>query len=100
MVMNDITTNSKLADNLLREYFEKVKGHDYSHMMSDDMRYWEAGIKSEKRIMEIIKLLTLEHGVSRQDLMNQTLTEVPQQYNDVNDEGDDLTHRVIKCWFN
>lgn len=81
------------------EFIKCIKNHDYSYMMSDDNRVWNSGINSEKQIMFLIKSLINDDFMKPKDLLSISLNEIPQQYNDRNDEGDDLTHRVIKGWF-
>jgi hypothetical protein len=81
------------------EFMSEVKTHDYSYMMSDDHSVYMNGNSREKQIKEKLHALI---GICRydgQDLLDEVLTQVKQQYNDKNDNGDDLTHRVIKGWF-
>jgi len=80
------------------EYFDCVKKHDYSYMMSDSHQVWERGRAEEKHIESLLQKL-IDGGLKPTYLKHKTLTEVPQQFNDVNDEGNDLTHRVIRGWF-
>ena len=81
------------------EFIKCIKNHDYSYMMSDDSRVWSNGTNSEKQIMFLIKSLINDDFMKPIDLLSITLNEVPQQYNDKDSEGNDLTHRVIRSWF-
>lgn len=82
------------------EFIKCIKNHDYSYMMSDDSRVWNSGLNAEKHIIYLIKSLINDDFMKPKDLLSIALSEVPQQFNDKNDKGDDLTHRVIKSWFN
>lgn len=80
------------------EYFECAKRHDFSYMMSDSHQTWERGNAEEKHIESLIKTL-IDGGVKPTFLKEKTLEVIPQRFNDVNSEGNDLTHRVIRGWF-
>jgi hypothetical protein len=77
------------------EYIDCIKKHDYSYMMSDDDRVWQSGTKAEKHIQSLIAKL-IDNVLS---LKVRSLYEVKQQFNDVDSNGNDLTHRVIRSWF-
>ena len=81
------------------EFMDEVKTHDYSYMMSDDDRVYSRGRNNEKQIQEKLHALI---GICRydgHDLLDEVISSVPQQYNDVDKNGNDLTHRVIRGWF-
>ena len=79
---------------LRNEYFEKIKQHDYSYMFSDDDRYYTAGVRSEKLIKELVHSLIAICRVDAEELYEESLSEVREQY------FDGLCHKVIKGWFN
>ena len=82
------------------EFMSEVKTHDYSYMMSDDHNVYMNGRSREKQIEEKLHALI---GICRydgHDLLDEVISLVPQQYNDVDKNGNDLTHRVIRGWFN
>jgi hypothetical protein len=81
------------------EFMNEVKTHDYSYMMSDDDRVYSSGRNNEKQIQEKLHALIAICRYDGNDLLDEVLTQVKQQYNDKNGNGDDLTHRVIKGWF-
>ena len=81
------------------EFMSEVKVHDYSYMMSDDDRVYSRGRNNEKQIQEKLHALI---GICRydgNDLLDEVISSVPQRYNDVDEYGNDLTHRVIRGWF-
>ena len=81
------------------EFMSEVKTHDYSYMMSDDDRVYSSGRNNEKQIQEKLHALI---GICRydgHDLLDEVISSVPQRYNDVDKNGNDLTHRVIRGWF-
>ena len=84
---------------LYGEFMDEVKLHDYSYMMSDDDRVYSRGRNNEKQIQEKLHALINICRYDGHDLLDEVLTEVKQEYNDRDSNGDDLTHRVIKSWF-
>lgn len=91
---NEFTTDRLSEDSLINQYFDMIKGHDYSYMFSDDNRSWLAGTKSEKQIKELIHSLISICKVDAEQLYEDSLSEVTEQY------VDGLCHRIIKGWFN
>ena len=81
------------------EFMSEVKTHDYSYMMSDDERVYSRGRNNEKQIQEKLHALINICRYDGHDLLDEVITLVPQQYNDVDKNGNDLTHRVIRGWF-
>jgi hypothetical protein len=81
------------------EFMSEVKRHDYSYMMSDDDRVYRNGRSVEKQIEEKLHALINICKYDASDLLDEVLTNVKQEYNDRDSNGDDLTHRVIKGWF-
>ena len=81
------------------EFMSEVKTHDYSYMMSDDDRAYGNGRNNEKQIQEKLHALISICKYDANDLLDEVITEVKQQYNDVDTNGNDLTHRVIRGWF-
>ena len=78
---------------ILSDLLDSVYVHDYSYMMSDDMRAWERGRNHERHIKDLIDILITELYVKPIDLLKQLLECRSEQYTD------GLTHRVIKGWF-
>jgi hypothetical protein len=85
---------------LYGEFLDEVKSHDYSYMMSDDHNVYMNGRNKEKQIEEKLHALINICRYDGHDLLDEVITLVPQQYNDVDKNGNDLTHRVIRGWFN
>ena len=85
---------------LYSEFLDEVKSHDYSYMMSDDHNVYMNGRNKEKQIEEKLHALINICRYDGYDLLDEVITLVPQRYNDVDKNGDDLTHRVIRSWFN
>ena len=84
---------------MIAQLKEKIKRHDFSHMMSDSHSVYMAGNVNERNINNLLHPLCTIHRIDAEQLMREVLDETPQQFLDVNAEGDDLTHRVIKGWF-
>lgn len=91
---NEFTTDNLSEDSLINQYFDAIHTHDYSYMFSDDNRSWLAGTKSEKHIKELIHSLISICRVDAEQLYEDSLSEVTEQY------VDGLCHRIIKGWFN
>jgi hypothetical protein len=81
------------------EFMSEVKTHDYSYMMSDDDRTYSSGRNNEKQIQEKLHALISICKYDGHDLLDEVISLVPQRYNDVDENGNDLTHRVIRGWF-
>ena len=90
---NEFTTDVMNEDSLINQYFDMIKGHDYSYMFSDDNRSWLSGTKSEKQIKELLHALISVCRVDAERLLEDSISEVSEQYTD------GLTHRVIRGWF-
>lgn len=90
---NEFTTDVMNEDSLMNQYFDMIKGHDYSHMFSDDNRSWLSGTKSEKQIKELLHALISVCRVDAERLLEDSLYEVNEQY------VDGLTHKTIRNWF-
>lgn len=78
---------------LYEQFLQDLKLHDYSYMMSDDNRYYDRGIASEKSIKEQLNLLINTYGYDPTILLNVVLIEVPEGF------ICGLTHKVIRNWF-
>jgi len=81
------------------EFMSDVKKHDYSYMMSDDHSVYMNGNSKEKQIKEKLHALIGICKYDGHDLLDEVISSVPQRYNDVDKNGNDLTHRVIRGWF-
>ena len=84
-----MTVSEKIKSDLL----QMVRQHDYSYMMSDDHRSWEAGMRYEKEIQAKVHALCAIHREDAIALRDEILNIVPEQY------IDGLTHKVIRGWF-
>lgn len=82
-----------VSESISVDLLKMVQSHDYSYMMSDDHRSWEAGMRHEKEIQAKIHALCAVHREDPQALLDDCITIRPEQY------IDGLTHRVIKGWF-
>ena len=85
------------------EVYEMLKQdviyHDWSYMMSDDMKYFEQGHKVEKCICEMLHILI---GICKWDaeaLYNEVKDLAGADYTDYDNKGYGLKYRVINVWF-
>ncbi len=81
------------------EFMNEVVYHDYSYMMSDSHNVYMSGRNHEKQIEEKLHALINICRYAADDLLDEVISAVPQRYNDVDENGNDLTHRVIRSWF-
>ena len=81
------------------EFMHEVVYHDYSYMMSDSHSVYMSGRNHEKQIEEKLHALINICRYAADDLLDEVISAVPQRYNDVDSNGNDLTHRVIRSWF-
>jgi hypothetical protein len=84
---------------LYSEFMDEVKLHDYSYMMSDDHNVYMNGRNKEKQIQEKLHALINICRYDGHDLLDEVISSVPQRYLDADINGNDLTHRVIRGWF-
>lgn len=84
---------------LYSEFLDEVKSHDYSYMMSDDHNVYMRGRNNEKQIQEKLHALINICRYDGHDLLDEVISSVPQRYLDADVNGNDLTHRVIRGWF-
>jgi len=89
----------EVESKLYSEFMNEVKVHDYSYMMSDDDRAYGSGRNTERQIKEKLHALISICRYDGHDLLDEVISLVPQRYNDVDENGNDLTHRVIRGWF-
>jgi hypothetical protein len=73
---NEFTTDMLSEDSLTNQYFDMIKGHDYSYMFSDDNRSWLSGTKSEKQIKELLHALISVCRVDAERLLEDSISEV------------------------
>ena len=78
---------------VLERYFNAIQKHDYSYMFADDDRSWRAGVASEDEIKQFIHSLINVCSEDAEQLLEDSLYEVTEQYTD------GLTHRTIRSWF-
>jgi hypothetical protein len=80
-------------NSMINELMDGVVKHDYSHMYSDDNRWYLAGVNSENRIKQLIHALVSLARVDAEQLLEDCLYEREEQYTN------GLTHKTIRGWF-
>jgi len=81
------------------ELLSLVMGHDWSYMMSDDNRVWNAGLQVEKSIRTKIYTLVAIHREDAEALKGIVKGIAGQDYSDYDSSGYGLKYRVINGWF-
>jgi hypothetical protein len=88
-----------ISEQIKVDLMDMVRRHDWSYMMSDDMRVFEQGSKAEKSICEKIHALI---GICKWDaeaLYNEVKELAGPDYTDYDSRGYGLKYRVINVWF-
>ena len=88
-----------ISEQIKVDLMDMVRTHDWSYMMSDDMRYFEQGHKVEKSICEKLHALI---GICKWDaeaLYNEVKELAGADYTDYDSKGYGLKYRVINVWF-
>lgn len=88
-----------ISKQIKSELVELVKGHDWSYVMSDDHRAWDAGLQVERSIMAKIHALV---GIHREDgigLCDEVKDISGPDYTDYDSNGFGLKYRTIHGWF-
>ena len=88
-----------ISEQIKVDLMDMVRKHDWSYMMSDDMRVFEQGSKAEKAICEKLHALI---GICKWDaeaLYNEVKELAGPDYTDYDSKGNGLKYRVINVWF-
>ena len=88
-----------ISEQIKVDLMDMVQTHDWSYMMSDDMRAFEQGSKAEKLICEKLHALI---GICKWDaeaLYNEIKELAGADYTDYDSRGYGLKYRVINVWF-
>jgi hypothetical protein len=88
-----------ISEQIKVDLMDMVRKHDWSYMMSDDMRVFEQGSKAEKSICEKLHALI---GICKWDaeaLYNEVKELAGPDYTDYDSRGYGLKYRVINVWF-
>ena len=88
-----------ISEQIKVDLMDMVRRHDWSYMMSDDMRYFEQGSRAEKTICEKLHALI---GICKWDaeaLYNEVKDLAGADYTDYDKNGYGLKYRTIIGWF-
>ena len=81
------------------ELLSLVIGHDWSYMMSDDHKVWDAGLQVERSIKAKIHALVAIHREDAEALKGIVKGIAGQDYSDKDVYGYGLKYRTINGWF-
>jgi hypothetical protein len=76
-----------------------VSGHDWSYIMSDDHRAWEAGLQVEREIKAKVHALCGIHREDAEALYSEVKGIAGSDYTDYDTNGNGLKYRTIIGWF-
>ena len=81
------------------ELLSLVIGHDWSYMMSDDHKVWDAGLQVERSIKAKIHALVAVHREDAEALKGIIKGIAGTDYSDKDVYGYGLKYRTINGWF-
>ena len=81
------------------ELLSLVIGHDWSYMMSDDHKVWDAGLQVERSIKAKIHALVAIHREDAEALKGIVKGIAGPDYSDKDVYGYGLKYRTINGWF-
>lgn len=88
-----------MSEQIKMDLMDMVRRHDWSYMMSDDMRVFEQGSKAEKIMCEKLHSLIAIHREDALSLYNEVKELAGSDYTDYDKNGYGLKYRVINVWF-
>ena len=88
-----------MSEQIKMDLMDMVRRHDWSYMMSDDMRAFEQGSKAEKLMCEKLHSLIAIHREDAMDLYREVKDIAGTDYTDYDKNGYGLKYRVINVWF-
>ena len=88
-----------IVETIQDELLSLVMGHDWSYVMSDDHRAWDAGLQVERTIIAKIHALCAIHREDAEALKGIVKGVAGQDYSDKDVYGFGLKYRTINGWF-
>ena len=88
-----------VSNQIRKDLMELVKGHDWSYMMSDSHRVWEAGMNEDRTIRAKIHALIGVHKEDGEELYKEVKAVAGPDYSDYDKNGNGLKYRAILNWF-
>ena len=88
-----------ISEQIKMDLMDMVRRHDWSYMMSDDMRVFEQGSKAEKIMCEKLHALIGICKWDAMDLYREVKDIAGADYTDYDKNGYGLKYRVINVWF-
>ena len=88
-----------VSNTIKQDLIGMVSGHDWSYMMSDDHRAWEAGVQIEREIKAKVHALCAIHREDAEDLYSEVKRIAGSDYTDYDSKGYGLKYRTINGWF-
>jgi hypothetical protein len=88
-----------ISEQIKVDLMDMVRRHDWSYMMSDDMRAFEQGSRAEKLICEKLHILIAIHREDAEALYNEVKDLAGTDYTDYDSKGRGLKYRAIDQWF-
>jgi hypothetical protein len=88
-----------VSNTIKQDLIGLVSGHDWSYIMSDDHRAWEAGLQVEREIKAKVHALCGIHREDAEALYSEVKAVAGTDYTDYDSKGRGLKYRAIDQWF-
>ena len=88
-----------VSNTIKQDLIGLVSGHDWSYIMSDDHRAWEAGLQVEREIKAKVHALCAIHREDAEALYSEVKDIAGSDYTDYDKNGNGLKYRTIIGWF-
>ena len=88
-----------ISNTIKQDLIGLVSGHDWSYIMSDDHRAWDAGLQVEREIKAKVHALCAIHREDAEALYSEVKSIAGSDYTDYDKNGNGLKYRTIIGWF-
>jgi hypothetical protein len=88
-----------VIETIQSDLYNLVQKHDWSYMMSDDHKVWDAGLQVERGIKAKIHALVAIHREDAEALKAEVKELAGDDYKDEDVYGNGLKYRTINSWF-
>ena len=88
-----------VVETIQSDLYNLVQKHDWSYIMSDDHKVWDAGLQVERSIKAKIHALVAIHREDAEALKEYVKSIAGPDYTDTDVYGYGLKYRTINGWF-
>jgi len=88
-----------VIETIQSDLYNLIQKHDWSYVMSDDHKVWDAGLQAERSIKAKIHALVAIHREDAEALKEYVKNIAGDDYSDKDVYGYGLKYRTINGWF-